>query len=540
VTVSHEPRAPVSSEAQESSALSATRPRPRPSLFDIVFVIWAIVIPVAFGYRLLNSDGDLARHLRIGEVMLERGAMLREYPFAHTVTGRPFLAFEWGSEVVYAAVHRAAGLAGIAVFAGLLLALTYALLVRFLIRQGGDPLLAYVVSMVAAVLSAAHWLARPHLFTMCFVVVLLGLLERRGRRTLWLYVPLFVVWANLHGGFFYGCILIGLFAVGELLEGFVSGDREVWFTRSRHHGAALALALAASLVNPHGFALLAHVGGFFGNSAILQQTQEFMSPNFHTVNGKLFLLALLGMVAALALSRRRPTVPVLLVLMANLAFSLISQRNIEFFALVALPLVALHLDAEWRGLPVLRRVKEVFQREHAGSYGGLSSAVVGALLVVLALRGGAVAGLPLVPDRFDGKAFPVAAVERARAAGLEGRLFNHFIWGGYVLYAWPEQRAFIDGGTDFYGEEVFTEYLRVWNLDPRWDEVLRKYGITLTLIPPQSRLAHELIRDRRWTIWYCDSTAAILRPPTASTGSESTSPADSALTRCGARTTGPR
>ena len=364
MTVSQEPRAPDSSPPQESSVTPS--PRPRPSLFDIVFVIWALVIPVGFGYRLLNSDGDLARHLRIGEVMLERGAMLREYPFAHTVTGRPFLAFEWGSEVVYAAVHRAAGLAGIAIFAGLLLALTYALLVRFLIRQGGDPLLAYVVSMAAAVLSAAHWLARPHLFTMFFVVVLLGLLERRGRRTLWLFVPLFIVWANLHGGFFYGCILIGLYAVGELLEGLVSGDRAVWFARARHHGVALGLALAASLVNPHGFALLAHVGGFFGNSAILQQTQEFMSPNFHTVNGKLFLLALLGILAALAFSRRRPTVPVLLVLMANLAFSLISQRNIEFFALVALPLVALHLDAEWRALPLLRRVKETFQREHAG------------------------------------------------------------------------------------------------------------------------------------------------------------------------------
>jgi hypothetical protein len=201
---------------------------------------------------------------------------------------------------------------------------------------------------------------------------------------------------------------------------------------------------------------------------------------------------------------------------------------------VALPLVALHLDTEWRALPLLGRVKEVFQREHAGSYGGLSAAVVSGLLILLALRGGAIAGLVLVPDRFDGKAFPIVAVERARAAGLDGRLFNHFIWGGYVLYAWPEQRAFIDGGTDYYGEQVFTEYLRVWNLDPGWDEVLRKYGIALTLVPPQSRLAHELLRDHEWTLWYCDSTAAILRPPAASEGQVTESPADSALTRCGA------
>jgi hypothetical protein len=294
-------------------------------------------------------------------------------------------------------------------------------------------------------------------------------------------------------------------------------------------------------VNPNGFALLAHVGGFFGNSAILAQTQEFMSPNFHTVNGKIFLLALLEVMAALALSRRRPSAPVLLVLLANVAFSLISQRNIEFFALVALPLVALHLDPEWRALSVLARVKSVFQREHEGSYGGLSAAVVSGLLIVLALRGGTVAGLALVPDRFDGKAFPVAAVERARAAGLDGRMFNNFIWGGYVLYAWPEQRAFIDGGTDFYGEQVFAEYLQVWNLDPRWDQVLAKYQISLTLVPPQSRLAHELVRDRRWTVWYCDSTAAILqRPAVDPTITATGSSADSALAPCGAGPTAPR
>ena len=56
-------------------------------------------------------------------------------------------------------------------------------------------------------------------------------------------------------------------------EGLISVEREAWFTRARHHAAALGVALTASLVNPNGFALLAHVGGFFGNSAILAGTQ---------------------------------------------------------------------------------------------------------------------------------------------------------------------------------------------------------------------------------------------------------------------------
>jgi hypothetical protein len=489
--------------------------RVRPSLFDITFIIWAVVVPVGFGSRLINSDGDMARHIRLGEFILDHGTLPPSDFFSHTMSGRPFIAFEWGSEVLYALAYRAGGLAGVAVFAGLILALTYALVARFLTRRGGEPLLAYLVSMVAAVLSAAHWLARPHLFTMLAVVVLIELMVRRGRRTLWPYAPLFLIWANLHGGFFDGCITLVLYALGELIEAWIArgDDRSEWLARARHHLMAAGLGLGVSMINPYGWRLLQHVTGFFGKSTILTQTQEFMSPDFHSINGKIFLLVILATVSALALSRRRPPFPTLVLLLVNLAFSLVSQRNIELFALVALPLVALSLDPEWRALPFLRRAKEVFQREHGGAYSGAAATVTALLLSGLAVAGGKVAGLEVVPDRFDARVFPVAAVDSARAARLEGKMFNTFIWGGFLLHQWPEQRVFIDGGTDHYGEQLFREYLQVWNLDPGWREVLDRHGVSLTVTSPQARLTHELVRDHGWSVWYCDSTAAILTRP---------------------------
>jgi hypothetical protein len=488
--------------------------KPRPSLFDIIFIIWVVVVPVGFGSRLINSDGDMARHIRLGETILDHRSLPRSDFFSHTMAGQPFIAFEWGSEVALALAYRAAGLAGVVVLSGLVLALTYALVARFLIRRGGDPLLAYFVSMAAAVLSAAHWLARPHLFTMLAVVLLLQLLERSGPRTLWPYFLLFVAWTNLHGGFFYGCISIGIYAVGEWLESrfWLGSARAEWIARARHHVAALGVALLASVVNPNGIRNLAHVTGFFGNR-FLRQTQEFLSPDFHTVNGKIFLLALLVVMATFAFARRRPTMPVLAIVLANVAFSLISQRNIELFALVALPLLALTYDAEWRALPVLRRPKEVFQREHAAAYSGVAATVSALLLMGLALTGGTVAGMEVIPARFDPKVFPVYAVAKARAGRLEGKLFNDFVWGGYLLHAWPEQRVFIDGGTDHYGDELFDEYVKVWNLDPGWRDVVQHRGISVVLVPSRSRLADELTRDQHWRVWYCDSTAVLLKSP---------------------------
>jgi hypothetical protein len=402
----------------------------------------------------------------------------------------------------------------VSVIAGLVLALTFALLARFMVRRGGDPLLAYLISMTAAVLTAGHWLARPHLFTLLLVVILLDLLDRDSPRPVWPYVPLFVLWANLHGGFSYGLILIGAFLTGDLLEAWTAGPGTVRIQRlasARQRALALGLALVSTLANPHGIALLTHVGGFFGNSSILRQTNEFQSPDFHTINGKLFLLMLLAVIAALASSRRRPSWSWLLVILGNTAMALISQRNVELFALTALPLVALHVDAQWRALPIFGRARAVFQREYRGSYSGLAAGVVAGVMIGLGLAHGRVAGVQLVQDQFDPHVFPAAAAERGRAAHLSGPIFNQFTWGGWLLHEWPEMPVFIDGGTDHYGEALFDQYIQVWNLDPGWRDVLGKWKIRWVLVDPRSRLAYQLVREPGWGVWYCDSVAALMQ-----------------------------
>ena len=57
-------------------------------------------------------------------------------------------------------------------------------------------------------------------------------------------------------------------------------------------------------------------------------------------------------------------------------------------------------------------------------------------------------GLP-PPARDASGSVTTSTALAARAEKLQGRIFHDFIWGGYLLYAWPEQKVFIDGGTDF-------------------------------------------------------------------------------------------
>ena len=95
-----------------------------------------------------------------------------------------------------------------------------------------------------------------------------------------------------------------------------------------------------------------------------------------------------------------------------------------------------------------------------------------------------------MPGDFDPAIFPVAVVEKARAAGLTGRMYNEFTWGGYLLFAWPEQKVFIDGQTDFYGEELTRTHVHIQGLYPGWRDLLKKWDVSLVIMPTGSSLVH--------------------------------------------------
>jgi hypothetical protein len=502
----------------------------------VVFILLAILVPIGLQQPVLNADGDPARHIRHGLYMLEHRSLIHQDPFSFTRPGAPFLGFEYGSQLAYGLAHRIGGLPAVAILTGLLIAVTYSLLAYLLLQWGVEPLLAYLTTLLAAVLGAGHWVTRPHLFSFVALILLLALLERQRPAPVWVFLPFFAIWANLHGGFVMGWFLIGTYLAGAVAEWLVSSDRGPWTRRIRYLAPLLAVAILATLINPHGFALQQHVLGFFGKHFIMNNTAEFLSPNFHEIDGRVFLIAILLTLAALALQHPRPSFPRLFTIGIMLVFGLISVRNVALYGLIALPLVALHVDRGWRALPDPRGIRGRFASTAArtSTLPWVAPAVLA--LALLAVAHGRVGSAQLITRGFDPETFPVAAVARAREARLEGRLFSEFAWGGYLIYAWPEQRIFIDGGTDFFGEDLFREYSRIKQLRPGWRDLLRKWDISLMLISRPSSLAHEVSREGVWTIWYCDSLAVLFQRKSGGSGSLSRAAADSAeaaLGRCG-------
>ena len=175
-----------------------------PSLTDVAFVM-----PVLFlffrmsGTGYLLGDGDTGWHIRTGDWILQNRQVPSHDLFSYTKPGEPWFAWEWLWDVIFAWLHQHFGMGAVVLGSLLVICLTSAILFRLARNRSGNVLVAIAVTIVATAASTIHWLARPHLFTLFFVVIFCVLLERarEGRtRALLVLPPLTVLWTNLHGG----------------------------------------------------------------------------------------------------------------------------------------------------------------------------------------------------------------------------------------------------------------------------------------------------------------------------------------------------
>ena len=160
----------------------------------------------------------------------------------------------------------------------------------------------------------------------------MGILESRDSRLLWLLPPLTALWTNLHAGFVFGLLLIARLRYRRRARA------RVW--------AALASA-AASLANPYGWHLHAHIARYLGaDSWQFDHINEFLSPNFHTSLALCFELMLVLAVAAAFWHLTRRRIHYVLLTLGPAHMALVSARNIPLFLIVAAVPVGVAV-AEW-------------------------------------------------------------------------------------------------------------------------------------------------------------------------------------------------
>jgi hypothetical protein len=481
------------------------------------------------GYQKLFRDSDAGWHIRTGEAILATGRLPRTDPYSFTRAGEPWFAWEWGADVVVGAIHRGAGLSGVALFYGGVIAVGVWLWFRMHWAMGGDFLLAGM--MVPLLLSTCdfHWLARPHVIGWLFLMGTVLYAETARGPFGWrdgVAVGVFTaVWANVHASFFFAPVIAGIYAVGRLWggppgprstpssalrptdqshpqpeEGRPGGRPQIWGSAPPNGATwfvwAALVAAVAPLANPYGWHLYSHVFRYLADSELLSRIGEFQSFDFHTPGAvKIIATVILGIAGGtLAFTLKRYEHFLLAMLISVLALR--SARALPMVALLLLPIansaITAAVDLPWR--------------DYAGRLRTIDRQLTGLTLAPIALLAAYVL-LRISPAGFPPRDFPVAAYSHIPA---EARLFAPDKFGGYLIYrSNGTRKVFFDGRSDFYGAEFVKQYSRMVQVRPGWREYWESFHFSHALMPNDYPLVPAL-EQIGWRPLYRDGTAILL------------------------------
>lgn len=370
---------------------------------------------------IVPAQADTFYHLASGRAMWERGALLDREVFSHTSYGFEHPNHWWLAQLLFFAIHRAAGPVGLSVFAGACALVAVIASWRLTIGAAGRRLLF----LLAFLVTTPAWSVRPQVLSMLLFMLVLHL-ALRGRL---LWIPaVMVLWANVHGLVLFGIVV----TVAVAVEAFAYSRTRRW-----HAVAVVAASLLAPVVSPQGLEYWGWMLSTVADARALDIVE--FRPAWRAGRDALGLVALAAVFLA-AVARAAPSFgsrPAQDRILVITSFVLLlaaaaSVRNTAFAALAALPAVA-------RLLPASQPV--------AGRAAPSAAYVIATLAALVAAT--------VVSNRWrDGGApmgwKPMSADVVAAVRECPGPLYNGFDDGGTLIWFVPEQRVFIDGRTDAY------------------------------------------------------------------------------------------
>lgn len=497
-------------------SVSSAKPAEK-SLNTLVLVLTILLVFIMAARTPLESD--LGWHLRSGQTTLETGKPLTTDVFSYTRYGEKWVNHSWLGQVLFYLLYRWGSYAGIGALVAL--AATVSMAFVYLSMEGPALLRAFMV-VLASLIAAWVWSARPQVLSLSMLAALAYLLylyKWRKLDRLWILLPLFLLWSNLHGGYVLGFMLLAAAIGGEILNHLLGYQDEAvlpWKKLLRLGLWAVGAGFAV-LLNPNGLYTWLIPFQTVGVNALQSFISEWASPNFHEFAQQPLLWMVFGLLAAVGLSGRRLDGVDLLALLVFGYSAFLARRNFGPFAIVSAPVLSRHVwtaaqawwartprIAEWyAGLSARRSVKpvpQVFRR-------AINLSIV-FLLGLVAFGKLAAVTYPLLVDSYLKTKPQASAVEWIATNQPQGRMFSSYNWGGDLIWTLPEYPVFVDGRTDLFGDEIIGEWMDIVQAKEGWQAELDKWQVNLILLEPDRPLVGKLA-ENGWNLLYTDSGAVV-------------------------------
>lgn len=281
-------------------------------LLSVAAFALAAWVAFSFSFTPLRTSQDEFWHLKTGQWICEHGRLPQNEIFTYTAADQPWYNHEWLSQVLMWRIYElgdTAGLGGlrlVILFKSLTIVLAFAGFGLLLARGMKEGLWAALAAALMAALARRTFYPRPPFITYLLLALLFWLLIewREGRlraRFLFLLVPLFALWANLHGAWAAGLIVIGAFwaeAAWRLAWAKLRKEPAGPARRTAILLSALGAAcLLATLANPYGYRLYNMFGHVMSDQYLLRSINEMTPPDWSYVwvlEGTILLLGALA------------------------------------------------------------------------------------------------------------------------------------------------------------------------------------------------------------------------------------------------------
>lgn len=464
----------------------------RATSFFVVLTVLVLTIVFTMAHGSIQ-DPDIWWHLHNADYLFQHHALPRADMYSFTVPGHSWINHEWLSEIPYYLAWRKFGLPGIqAVMLGVL-SLIFLGVLYLSYRESLNYKAAVAATCYCIFLASVSFGPRTILFGYVYIVVLLIVLQRLrqcGTAPLWILPPLFCLWANTHGSWLIGMILLSiLIATGFVKGSWGSVDSVKWTAPQKRALIATWLASAGALfVNPFGWRLVFYPFDLaFRQKLNVEHVEEWVSVNFHDTRGKVVLALLIVLLISALLRVSRWTLAEVGLILFSLYSGLTYIRFLFLLGIVVAPVLAKAMDF----MPPYREEKD--------------TPVLNACVIALMIAG-MVHYWPGAAQLEDSVAqqYPAEALAYLEAHPAQGPLLNFYLWGGYLNWKDPRMKIFIDSRVDIFEYEgVLKDYLDLMALDHP-EALLDKYKIQYVLFPRSEPLTYVLQHDPRWKLLYND------------------------------------
>lgn len=471
----------------------------------VVILSLLYLIPAIFILQPVIVDPDIWWHLQAGKWMVEHGTLPVTDPFSAYGEGKPWVAYSWLFEVGMYGLVQAFGEVGIILYTLVGVWLIMMVLHRIIATRFSDFVLICGLMAVSIIMLSRMFTPRPWILTILFFAitleVVLSIREGKACRWFWLLPVAYVVWANVHIQFIYGLGLLGLACVAPLVDRFTQPFTETrpvmaWGSSQWKKLIGLtALCALATLVTPYHVRLYSIVVELSAQTGMWEYATEMQAPTFRTMADWTMLGMFSFALVRLGWRRSWSSFEVLLTCVAAVS-AFRGQRDIWFLVLACLTVMvsqdSLSTKRQWSILP-------------SGILVPATLVVLIGAVCILGYRGFSEAKI----EENTAKVYPLEAAAFVEKQGYPGPLYNHFNWGGYLIWRLPQLKASMDGRANVHGDDRIKNSLTIWNGGPHWADDAELNGAELVIAQKDMALAALLRLDPRFKVAYQDEIAVV-------------------------------